>query len=186
MGREMTFMHFITRPEVWFSICLVLLVVVLGLLLSRVKLTGGLVFGMVSLFFGVIIAVNLVLANRAVVTFPGLEVANSYIASQSFDADRTAQADLGWALLPVYDADAKQLRLAFTDRLGLPAEVTGLTVLVGRATAARDDSRPQFVSEAGVFVAPLDLRAGKWMMQIEAFSKDGTAFRQRVDLMVRG
>ena len=40
--------------------------------------------------FGVIIAVNLTLAYQAVATFPGLEVKNSYVASQSFDVDREA------------------------------------------------------------------------------------------------
>ncbi|SEN13754.1 Nitrogen fixation protein FixH [Pseudorhodobacter antarcticus] len=185
MGREMSFMTFIMRPEVWFVLGLAGLVIVLGLVLARGTLTGGKVFGVVSLFFGVIIAVNLVLANRAVSTFPGLEVTNSYIASQSFDVDRAAQKALGWNLVPEYDGAAKELRLAFTDPLGFPAEVTGLSVMVGRATEARDDSRPEFVREAGVFVAPLDLQPGKWMMQIEAFSKDGTPFRQRIDLMVR-
>lgn len=177
---------FITRPEVLFCFGLVALVVIIGIVFTHVKLTGARVFGMVALFFGVIIAVNLVLANRAVSTFPGLEVANSYVASQSFDADRTAQNGLGWDLTPEYDAAAKELRLAFTDKAGYPAEVTGLTVMVGRATAARDDSRPQFLREAGVFVAPLDLSPGKWMMQIEAVSIDGTTFRQRIDLLVRG
>ena len=49
-----------------------------------------------SMAFGVIIAVNLTLAFNAVRTFPGLEVKNSYVASQSFDADRAAQNALGW------------------------------------------------------------------------------------------
>ena len=186
MGREMSFLTFITRPEIWFSLGLVAVVIIIGLVFSRVKLTGGRVFGITALFFGVIIAINLLLANRAVSTFPGLEVANSYVASQTFDAEREAQTKLGWALVPEYDGANKQLRLAFTDRLGFPAEVKSLTVLVGRSTEAKDDSRPEFIREAGVFVAPLDLGVGKWMMQIEALSSDGTAFRQRIDLFVKG
>ncbi len=182
----MSFESFITRPEVLFCFGLVAVVIVLGIIFTRVKLTGGRVFGLVALFFGVIIGANLMLANRAVSTFPGLEVKNSYVASQKFDADRTAQIDLGWALSPEYDAAAKELRLKFTDKSGYPAEVTGLSVLVGRATEARDDSRPEFIREAGVFVAPLELPAGKWMLQIEAFSADGTPFRQRIDLLVKG
>ncbi len=182
----MTFLTFITRPEVLFCFGLVAVVILLGLVFTRVKLTGGRVFGLVALFFGVIIGANLMLANRAVSTFPGLEVKNSYVASQSFDADRSAQIDLGWVLVPEYDPAAKELRLSFTDKTGYPAEVTGLSVMVGRATEARDDSRPDFIREAGVFVAPLDLPPGKWMMQIEAFSGDGTPFRQRIDLLVKG
>jgi nitrogen fixation protein FixH len=185
MIRDMSFMTFITRPEVLFCFGLVLVVVVLGLIFSRVRLTGGYVLGLCVLFFGVIIGANLMLANRAVSTFPGLEVKNSYVASQSFDADRTAQNELGWTLVPDYDASTKELRLAFTDKAGFPAELTGLSVLVGRATQPRDDIHPEFVREAGVFVAQLALPKGKWMMQIEGFAKDGTAFRQRIDLLVR-
>jgi nitrogen fixation protein FixH len=177
--------YFLTRPEVLFCFGLVAMVIIIGLLLGRVKLTGGRVFGITALFFGVIIAVNLVMANRAISTFPGLEVANSYIASQSFDADRAAQNALGWDLVPTYDTTAKELRLAFTDRTGFPAEVADLAVMVGRTTEAANDSHPDFVREAGVFVAPLDLAQGKWMMQIEAKARDGTPFRQRIDLQIR-
>lgn len=55
------------------------------------KLTGWhVVFGFVAAF-GVIITVNLVMAYNAVASFPGLEVKNGYIASQSFDKRRAAQ-----------------------------------------------------------------------------------------------
>ena len=46
--------------------------------------------------FGVIIAVNLVLAYSAVKTFPGLEVKNSYVASQEFNERMHEQQALGW------------------------------------------------------------------------------------------
>ena len=57
-------------------------------------LTGRKVFLMFVAFFGLIIAVNVTMAVQAVKTFPGLEVANSYVASQTFDADRAAQERL--------------------------------------------------------------------------------------------
>ena len=59
-------------------------------------LTGRKVFLMFAAAFSVIIGVNLILAYKAVTTFPGLEVKNSYVASQSFDAERAAQLALGW------------------------------------------------------------------------------------------
>ena len=152
---------------------------------SEFRMTGRKVFLIMVAFFGVIIAVNLLMAYKAINTFPGLEVKNSYVASQTFDADRSAQIALGWALAPEYDDAAKELRLNFTDKTGYPSEVASLSVLVGRATEARQDIRPEFVREAGVFVAPLDLSRGKWMMQVEAFAPDGTAFRQRIDLQVK-
>lgn len=176
---------FFTRPEVLFCLGLVVVVILLGVVFSRVRLTGARVFGIVALFFGVVIAANLTMANRAISTFPGLEVSNSYVASQTFDAERSAQLALGWTLVPEYDTAAKKLRLAFTDKDGYPAEVSNLSVLVGRTTEARQDMRPEFVRESGVFVAQVDMPMGKWMLQIEADAPDGTAFRQRITVSVR-
>jgi nitrogen fixation protein FixH len=150
-------------------------------------LTGRKVLAITVAFFGVIIAVNLVMARAAISTFPGLEVKNSYVASQTFDAERRAQQALGWAVSADYDATAGELRLAFREEAtGYPGSVEALDVLVGRATEAADDSRPAFVNEGGTFVAPLRLAPGKWLVRIEAVAADGTPFRQRLDLFVRG
>jgi nitrogen fixation protein FixH len=150
------------------------------------EMTGRKVFFITTGAFAVIIGVNLVMAYQAISTFPGLEVKNSYVASQDFDANRAAQNALGWELAPDYSAENQELRLNFTDREGLPAAVATLSVLVGRATEAREDTTPVFTREAGVFTAPLSLERGKWMMQIEATAADGTLFRQRIDLYVKG
>lgn len=150
------------------------------------RITGRKVLFFTVGAFGIIIAVNLLMAYKAISTFPGLEVKNSYVASQSFDADRSAQIGLGWTLAPEYDGAANELRLAFTDKAGYPAEVSALSVLIGRATEASDDVRPDFVRKSGVFIAPLNLSIGKWMMQVEATAPDGTLFRQRIDLNIRG
>ncbi|HCY99288.1 MAG: nitrogen fixation protein FixH [Rhodobacterales bacterium RIFCSPHIGHO2_02_FULL_62_130] len=150
------------------------------------ELTGRHVLGITVTAFAVIIGVNLVLAYKAVSTFPGLEVANSYVASQGFDAEKTAQMALGWTLDPIYDASRGELRLAFTDSKGQPAPVADLTVLLGRTTEAKDDTRPEFAREAGVYVAKAALQPGKWMMHVEARAMDGTLFRQRINLFVKG
>ena len=57
------------------------------------EIKGWHVFTGFALAFGVIIAVNLTLAFQAVRTFPGLEVKNSYVASQSFEQERRDQVD---------------------------------------------------------------------------------------------
>ena len=147
-------------------------------------LTGWHVLAMFVAFFGVIIAVNVGLAWQAISTFPGLEVANGYIASQSFDAERTAQQALGWTLTHGYDPDTHELRLNFTDAQGMPVTLAALQVLVGRTTAAVDDTRPQFTGNAGLYTAPATLAVGRWMMAVEARAADGTLFRQRLDILV--
>lgn len=147
-------------------------------------LTGRKVFLITASAFGVIIAVNVFMATQAIRTFPGLEVRNSYVASQTFDAERTAQKALGWTLDHAY-ADGR-LTLRFRDRDGLPAPVERLVATVGRATEAADDQVPAFRREGGDHVADVTLTPGKWMILLEAFAPDGTRFHQRLDLIVKG
>lgn len=147
-------------------------------------LTGWHVLAMFMAFFGVIIAVNAGLAWKAISTFPGLEVDNGYIASQTFDADRTAQKALNWTLQHGYDAEARELRLTFTDAAGAAVDLAALNVLVGRTTESGDDMRPDFMLKGGVYTAPVSLAQGKWMMMVEARAPGGAPFRQRIDLFV--
>lgn len=148
------------------------------------ELTGKHVLAITVGAFSVIIAVNLTLAYQAVATFPGLEVKNSYVASQVFDVDKAAQQALGWTLAPSYDG--AEVRLAFTDAQGQAVTLGGLGVLIGRPTVTADDIRPEFVRVAGAYVAGAVLAPGKWMLQVDARALDGTPFRQRIDLMVKG
>jgi nitrogen fixation protein FixH len=150
------------------------------------EMTGRKVLAITVSAFGVIIAVNMLLAYKAISTFPGLEVQNGYVASQSFDKDRAAQKALGWTLAANYDHDAAALELVFTDAAGKPAVVRDLSVLVGRPTETREDTWPVFANADGAYRAPLDLNPGKWMLKVEALSPDGTRFHQRLDLFVKG
>ncbi|MBK5946078.1 nitrogen fixation protein FixH [Rhodobacter veldkampii DSM 11550] len=148
------------------------------------SLTGRKVLFITLSAFGVIIAVNLVMAFQAVSTFPGLEVKNSYVASQTFDADRTAQEGLGWTVTPEYSEGT--LSLIIRDKAGLPARVAALDVLVGRVTHVREDQRPKLSYEGGMFSAPVTLAPGNWLIHLDARAADGTRFRQRLDFVVKG
>ncbi|WP_415183433.1 FixH family protein [Phaeovulum sp.] len=147
-------------------------------------LTGKKVLIIVVSAFAVIIGVNLVMAWQAIATFPGLEVANSYVASQDFDADRAAQEALGWQITPEYGDGT--ISLIIRDRAGLPAPVDTLAVVIGRPTHVRDDQRPALVYQRGIYTAPVTLAPGNWLIHIDAKAKDGTAFRQRLDFFVKG
>ncbi len=145
------------------------------------ELTGKHVLGITVGAFSVIIGVNVLMAVKAVKTFPGLEVDNGYVASQTFDAERRAQDALGWTLVHGYAGG----RLTIDIRKdGMAAPVTALDVLVGRPTEAKEDQHPVFVDRNGVWEADVALRRGKWMMMVEAKAADGTLFRQRLDLVV--
>ncbi|HHY02135.1 MAG TPA: FixH family protein [Paracoccus sp.] len=126
-----------------------------------------------------IVAVNLLMAFKAVSTFPGLETANSYVASQKFDVERAAQQALGWTVTPDYDG--AELTLMIRDQQGNPARVRSLDASIGRPTHVRDDQTPQFSYEDGMFRAPLTLSPGNWIIHVTAEAWDGTQFRQRID-----
>ncbi|AWX92582.1 MULTISPECIES: FixH family protein [Paracoccus] len=142
-------------------------------------LTGKHVLAITLVAFGVIIGVNVLMAVKAVGTFPGLEVANSYVASQDFDRERAAQAALDWTVTPDYDG--KELVLAIRDRQGNPAPIKDLQVTVGRPTYVADDQHPQMTYQGGLYVAPLTLKPGLWNIHLTATAWDGTQFRQRLD-----
>lgn len=146
------------------------------------QITGRHVLIFTVAAFSIIIAVNLTLAVQAVRTFPGLEVKNSYVASQNFDADRAAQIALGWDVAAEY-ADG-QLTVSFTRDGAQALDVAELSALVGWATSTRDDVVPEFTQAGGVFTAPVTLEPGNWNIRLNAVSQDGTEFRQRVVLNV--
>lgn len=134
--------------------------------------------------FAVIIGVNLALAWNAVRTFPGLEVSNSYVASQEFNSRLAAQQALGWSVYA--DARDGQVFLSITDEDGAPVEVAKLSAVVGRATQIKDDIEPAFEFDGTSYVAPVDLDKGNWNIRMVARAADGTEFTQRVILHVQG
>jgi nitrogen fixation protein FixH len=146
-------------------------------------LTGRKVFFGMAGAFGVILSVNLFLAYSAITTFPGLEVKNSYVASQNFDADRRAQLALGWTVSA--DVSGEELHLNITDVDGHPVEVADLEAIFGRATNVRDDQSPDFVFTGTKYVAPVTTAPGNWNLRMHATAQDGTAFRQRVVVLVQ-
>lgn len=147
------------------------------------KLTGWHVFAIFGGAFGVIIAVNLFLAFSAVRTFPGLETANSYVASQTFDDRRAAQESLEWTVSAQQVED--ELRLSITDADGAPVQVGKLEATVGRPTHVKDDMTPDFQFDGRSYVAFETLAPGNWNIRMKAKALDGTPFEQRVVFTVK-
>lgn len=133
--------------------------------------------------FSVIIAVNFTLAWKAVGTFPGLEVKNSYVASQSFDARRQAQEALGWQADAVVEGGV--LTLTLTDVAGQAVTPDTLTAILGRPTIARDDRTLDLTGEGGVYAVPVQLDPGAWILKLSATSDAGVAYAKRLELWVR-
>lgn len=132
--------------------------------------------------FAVIIVVNLALAFNAVSTFPGLEVRNSYVASQSFDDDRAAQEALGWHVTARVEDGF--LIVAILNEQGTAIRADQISATFGRATSIRDDQNPDFQFENGYYVAPVVSSGGNWNLRLEAIAENGTIFRQRIAVLV--
>ena len=143
-------------------------------------LTGRKVLAIFVGAFALIVGVNVFMAWNAIGTFPGLEVKNSYVASQTFDAERAAQEALGWETSAAVEGDSVQLTITGPD--GKPARVESIEATIGRATHRGDDQVLAFrQNEFGVHVAqvaPLDF--GKWDVRFVATAANGTPFRQRL------
>lgn len=149
------------------------------------RITGWHVLAIFGTAFGIIIAVNLTLAFNAVRTFPGLEVKNSYVASQKFEADRAAQEALGWDVSARLERGALWLRI---DRAGRPVQPEIVKAVFGRPTATAGDQEPVFAWTGSEFVAPLQMTPeaarGNWDLWLEARAQDGTLFKQRLPVEV--
>jgi nitrogen fixation protein FixH len=149
-------------------------------------LTGRAVLLCMLGFFTVVAGVNAVMMTAAIRTMPGLEVKNSYVASQHYNADiaaMRAQTARGWAT-------QLQVRLAQgTARVGVDMADAGSTPLTGLAVTARlahpvdrNADREVALTETapGHYTASLaGIHAGAWDVVLEAGRGEAVAFRSR-------
>ncbi|MEO1000586.1 MAG: FixH family protein [Pseudomonadota bacterium] len=134
--------------------------------------------------FGIIIAANLTMLFAALGSFPGLEVKNSYVASQHFDARRSAQEALGWQSTVTEEAGA--LRIALLTAEGVPARPETISLTIGRPSHDREDLvLTPAAAAGGAWRVEAPLTPGLWRVEIAATAADGTAFATRHDLHVR-
>jgi nitrogen fixation protein FixH len=131
--------------------------------------------------FGTILAVNMTLLYNAVKTFPGLEVKNSYVASQTFDDRAIAQRSLGWVPEVKYDNGQMNLSIFAGGEFIFP-EVISLRV--GRPTHGREDMIPVLLRDAIGYWFKVDLGEGKWFVYVSAEDLNGEPFEQRLELFV--
>jgi nitrogen fixation protein FixH len=132
--------------------------------------------------FAVILAVNLVLAVNAVHTFPGLEVKNSYVASQTFDRDRAAQLGLAWSVSATLDGNELRLQI-LKDKL--PIAPTIESAIFGRATSVVADQAPDFEFDGMAYRATVQGGPGNWNLRLKARGEDGSLFQQRIIVRVQ-
>ena len=138
-------------------------------MMARKDFTGRHMLGVMIGFFGVVIAVNVIMATLAAKTFSGTVVDNSYVASQEFNrwlAEGRAQERLGWNARLAVDS-RRHVRVELSDRTG---PLTGAEVeAVARHPLGRESDVPlRFQSSgAGTYLSDGALPPGRWQVHLE-------------------
>ena len=136
------------------------------------RFTGWHMVGVLALFFGVTIAVNMVLAVVANGSWTGLVVKSPYVESQHYNekiASEQRQASLGWTGTFVYDNAAVSLKV--TDRDGYPVSIDEVFVTLRRPAAEQQDHRIQLSRvETGYYQAAHPLPTGLWAADVKVDS----------------
>ena len=133
------------------------------------KFTGWHMATAMIAFFGVVIAVNTIMAMQASRTFGGTVVDNSYVASQRFNgwlAEARAQRRLDWTV----DATLQPGRIVVVTARAPrgPMRDAAVTVLATHPLGRLPQQGLTFRQDgAGRFVATRALPAGRWLLRIE-------------------
>ncbi len=128
--------------------------------------TGRSMLKVILGFFGVIVAVNVLMAYLAVTSFRGVVVDSGYVASQDFNRDQArlaTQAARGWEVSVTAPGGAPQVALTGPDGAALGGlSVTGV---IGRPADGRSEAALAFAETApGVYAAPEALAPGEWRL----------------------
>lgn len=137
--------------------------------LSFSPFTGRHMLLVVLLFFGTIIAVNVVMAVAASRSWTGLIAKNGYVASQEFNTRLSeAEAARAWGWRIEADAVDGRLTIAARDANGAPIHRAVVSVRAERPVSERDDRDVALVAEGGGrWRAAETLAPGLWHVVVE-------------------
>jgi nitrogen fixation protein FixH len=155
---------------------------------DQAQFTGKHMLLIMLAFFGIVVAVNVLMAVAASSTWTGLVVANSYVASQEFQAREDAarvQRELGWR--PALRVLAGRIQLTIIDSAGKPVELGEVTAQVNRPVGGREDRTLDLRRGAdGAYEAPLALAPGVWELTVTAPQSPAGPFHLRQRISVQG
>lgn len=149
------------------------------------EFTGWHMLGVMVLFFGTIIAVNLTMAFFASSSWTGLVVKNSYVAGQTYNEElqkARAQAALGYRA--TLEADASALEFTLLDADGQPIVADRVEVRLGRPADDVDDHSVVLDYTGGGRYVAAALAPGQWQADVTATFADRDDWRQRWRLSV--
>lgn len=150
--------------------------------------TGWHMLGLMGLFFGTIILVNVVMAWNALSSWSGLVVGNGYVASQAFNGKvAAARALAASGISGRLAADIHGLRYTLVDRDGRPLETDAVIATLKRPV----DERADFIlalqpAGDGTFAAAHAIGRGQWIVDLVATRSGEEVFRETLRILVAG
>ena len=133
------------------------------------RFTGRHMLTIMLAFFGVVVAVNMLMATLAARTFGGTVVDNSYVASQRFNswlAEGRAQERLGWTARLSLDG-ARRVGVAVREGESALAGAELHAVARHPLGQAPDIALDFRTDGPGAYMSRTALPAGRWTVQLE-------------------
>lgn len=149
--------------------------------------------GMIA-FFGIVIAVNIVMMRLALSTHSGIVAQDTYRKGIKYNDDIAAsekQAALGWRDEILLAPAGDKLSIDIRDKDGNPVHGLVIKATIGRPASEKDDlSLALAETAAGVYEAPVPPRAaGTYVASIEATdpsrAQDGVLYRAKERLWLK-
>ncbi len=136
------------------------------------RFTGWHMTAIMCAFFGVVIAVNVLMATDAIRTFGGTVVDNSYVASQQYNgwlAQARAQKHQGWSAQPG-NGPGGTVTLSLA-RVGRPVSGAYVTIEASHPLG-RVPARVLILQDSGngQYASVQALPAGRWLLNIDIVS----------------
>lgn len=147
------------------------------------KLTGWHVLIMFGIFFGIMIAVNVVFTVFAVTSFPGEQVEKSYVQGLKFNEslrEKERQAALGWRAeigFETTEAGGPRLVSNWFDGADVPLVQLTVTAVIIREVSDKGRMELKLSPDGpGRYFADLeDIGAGIWRIEVTALNADNEA-----------
>lgn len=148
--------------------------------------TGWHMTGILVAFFGVVIAVNVVMARFAVTTFGGVDTENAYKAGLAFRKEINAaeeQSERHWVVdvnVETLGAGARAVTVRALDATGKPLSALAGSARLSHPTDARQDVTTALAPLGdGRYRAVVEAHKGQWDLVVDFAQGDERVFRSK-------
>lgn len=150
--------------------------------------TGWHMLGVMVLFFGTIITVNLIMAWNASHSWSGLVVQNTYVASQQFNGKvAEAKALAASGIEGTLTIEGGRIAYRVLDAKGAPVVADEVTATFKRPVDERADfTLALSPAGEGFFIAERAVTGGQWVVDISTKRGGEKVFHQTVRTVVSG